>query len=178
MYQDILVMESNRIEYKRELTDTLEKEVVALLNYHDGSAIHPGQDQDDFFAGYSMPRNKTLMRVFKDLDMVEYLGSGMPRILKAYSRESYIFSTHFIRTAFPVSQKALALEREVAGTTTEKSDQKELQESATGKDYRKRLQEKTTGKTTGKRHRRQYSQTVSHQPRHYYFRNGCKTGID
>ena len=60
-----------------------------------------------------MPRNKTLMRVFKDLDMVEYLGSGMPRILKAYPREAYTFATHFIRTTFPVSREALALEEEV-----------------------------------------------------------------
>lgn len=77
-------------------------------------AIHPGKEQDDFFAGYSMPRNKTLMRVFKDLEMVEYLGSGMPRILKAYPRAAYTFSNHFIRTTFPISFEALALEREVA----------------------------------------------------------------
>ena len=31
--------ESNRIEYKRQLTDNLEKEVVAFLNYHDGGVI-------------------------------------------------------------------------------------------------------------------------------------------
>src|SRR3990167_5168310 len=34
--------ESNRIEYKRELTDSLEKEVVAFLNYHDGGVIYLG----------------------------------------------------------------------------------------------------------------------------------------
>lgn len=55
------------------------------------------------------------MRVFKDLELVEYLGSGMPRILKAYPRTAYTFSTHFIRTAFPISKEALALEKEVAG---------------------------------------------------------------
>ena len=98
--------EFNRIEYKRELTNSLECE------------------QDDFFVGYSMPRNKTLMRVFKDLELVEYLGSGMPRILKAYSREAYAFSSRFIRVCFPMDSEALALEREVAGLTT-------------GKDYRK-----------------------------------------
>jgi len=52
---------------------------------------HPGEEREDFFAGYSIPRNKTLMRVFKGLDMVEYLGSGMPRILKAYSRDLCLF---------------------------------------------------------------------------------------
>ena len=90
--------ESNRIEYKRELTDSLEKE--------------------DFLAGYSNPRNKALIRVFKDLELVEYLGSGMPRILKAYPRTAYTFSSHFIRTTFPISEEALALEKEVAGEHT------------------------------------------------------------
>ncbi len=74
--------------------------------------IHPGEEREDFFAGYSIPRNKTLMRVFKDLDMVEYLGSGMPRILKAYPRDAYIFSSRFIRTVFPKDQEALMMEKE------------------------------------------------------------------
>ncbi len=87
---------------------------VDRLEITSAGVVHPGKEQDDFFAGYSMPRNKTLMRVFKDLEMVEYLGSGMPRILKAYHRESYTFSTHFIRTTFPISTEALALKKEVA----------------------------------------------------------------
>ena len=81
--------------------------------------IHPGEERKDFFAGYSIPRNKTLMRVFKDLDMVEYLGSGMPRILKAYSRDTYIFSSRFIRTVFPIDQVALTMEREGSEKTSE-----------------------------------------------------------
>jgi len=47
------------------------------------------------------------MRIFKDLGMVEYLGSGIPRILKAYSRDAYIFSSRFIRTAFPMHQDGI-----------------------------------------------------------------------
>ncbi|HNY13045.1 MAG TPA: ATP-binding protein, partial [Candidatus Wallbacteria bacterium] len=70
-------------------------------------SIPPGVWQDEFFQGYSIPRNKILMRIFKDLDMVEYLGSGMPRILKAYPRDSYTFTANFIRTAFPASGKML-----------------------------------------------------------------------
>ena len=38
--------ESNRVEYKRELTDSLEKEVVAFLNYHDGGVLYLGIDDD------------------------------------------------------------------------------------------------------------------------------------
>ncbi len=51
------------------------------------------------------------MRIFKDLDMVEYLGSGMPRILKAYSKESFAFSSHFVRMTLPISMEALELEK-------------------------------------------------------------------
>jgi ATP-dependent DNA helicase RecG len=34
--------ESNRIEFKQELTDTLEKEIVAFLNYHEGGIVYIG----------------------------------------------------------------------------------------------------------------------------------------
>ena len=46
--------------------------------------------------------------------MVEYLGSGMPRILKAYSWDAYVLFSRFIRTVFPVDPAALELEKEVA----------------------------------------------------------------
>lgn len=57
--------------------------------------------QDEFYEGVSVPRNKELMRVFKDLDMVEQLGSGVPRILESYSRECFSFSQNFLKMAFP-----------------------------------------------------------------------------
>ena len=38
------MQESHRIELKRELTDTLEKEVVSFLNYRDGGVIYIGID--------------------------------------------------------------------------------------------------------------------------------------
>ena len=47
-------------------------------------------------------RNKELMRVFRDVEMVEALGSGMPVILRKYGRESYSFLQHFIRLTIPV----------------------------------------------------------------------------
>ncbi|HOF99238.1 MAG TPA: ATP-binding protein [Paludibacteraceae bacterium] len=37
-------METNRIEYKQKLTDQLEKEVVAFLNYAGGGIIYLGID--------------------------------------------------------------------------------------------------------------------------------------
>lgn len=56
--------------------------------------------QDEFFSGVSSPRNKELMRVFRDVEMVEALGSGMLRIGKAYSlKRIFSFTTNFIKTS-------------------------------------------------------------------------------
>jgi len=40
------------------------------------------------------------MRIYKDLGMVEQLGSGIPRILRAYSKDSFVFMPNFIRMVF------------------------------------------------------------------------------
>ena len=60
-----------------------------------------GLSHEEFFEGYSIPRNKELMRIFKDLDMVEYLGSGVPRILQSYGRECFRFTDNFLRMTLP-----------------------------------------------------------------------------
>ena len=59
--------------------------------------------KEDFFSGLSLPKNKELMRIFRDLDMVEQLGSGVPRILRAYSKNSFIFGDSFTRMIFSIS---------------------------------------------------------------------------
>ena len=86
--------ETNRIEFKRELTRDLdiEREVVAFLNYHEGGVVYDG---------VSSPRNKELMRVFRDVDMVEALGTGMLRVLKVYKEENFVFMDNFIRVVIP-----------------------------------------------------------------------------
>lgn len=58
--------------------------------------------QEEFFEGISAPRNKELMRVFKDLRFVEQLGSGVQRILSEYEKNVFKFSTHFLKVRFPI----------------------------------------------------------------------------
>ncbi len=60
-----------------------------------------GVTHADFFAGISSPRNKELMRVFRDLDVVEHLGSGVPRILKAYDASVFEIRESYLRVTFP-----------------------------------------------------------------------------
>lgn len=63
----------------------------------------PGQSEEDFFSCSSMPRNRELMRVFKDVGLVEQLGSGMSRILKVYEKNIFHISEHFIKVELPFS---------------------------------------------------------------------------
>ena len=60
-----------------------------------------GMSKADFFNGVSNPRNKELMRVFRDVDMVEALGTGMLRVLKVYKEENFVFMDNFIRVVIP-----------------------------------------------------------------------------
>ena len=43
------------------------------------------------------------MRIYRDLDIVESLGSGIPRILRAYGEDCFHFTDNFIRITFPAS---------------------------------------------------------------------------
>lgn len=61
---------------------------------------------EDFFAGYSKPINRELMRVYRDLELVEHLGSGLGRILKVYGKDSFVISQNFMKNVF-VSNIAL-----------------------------------------------------------------------
>lgn len=47
--------ETSRTEYKQELTDTLEKEVVAFFNYHEGGMLYTGIDKRGEAIGVADP---------------------------------------------------------------------------------------------------------------------------
>lgn len=64
--------------------------------------------KEEFFNGILIPRNKELMRIYRDLELVESLGSGIPRILKAYGEECFKFTDNFIRITFPVTAHDVA----------------------------------------------------------------------
>lgn len=60
--------------------------------------------REKFFGGYSYPRNKEIMRVFRDLEIVEPLGSGIPRTLEKYDRSIFNISPNFLRVVFPYAK--------------------------------------------------------------------------
>jgi predicted HTH transcriptional regulator len=60
-----------------------------------------GLSEGDFFKCRSMPRNRELMRVFRDMELVEQIGSGLSRILKVYDRSVFEFTQSFTVVTFP-----------------------------------------------------------------------------
>lgn len=66
--------------------------------------IQPSTTQEEFLEGYSLPKNKELMKVFNDLDLVEQMGTGIIRILQSYDKSSFEFFPNFIRVSFPFNE--------------------------------------------------------------------------
>lgn len=89
------------------------------LEITSAGSLPNGMSQMDFFSGVSNPRNKELMRVFRDVDLVESLGTGMLRVLKVYKEENFVFMDHFIRVVIPYNR--IASEEEKKGNVTGKT---------------------------------------------------------
>ena len=90
-------------DYTRELTPKFEifEDRIEITS---AGSLPEGLTESEFFEGFSIPRNKELMRVFKDLELVEQLGSGIPRILQYYGKESFQFTENFLRMTFRKNQ--------------------------------------------------------------------------
>lgn len=74
-------------------------------------SLPEGLSKSEFFEGFSIPRNKELMRVYKDLDLVEQLGSGIPRILEHYDKNCFHFSENFLRMVLPSVEEVYPTEQ-------------------------------------------------------------------
>lgn len=90
-------------DFSKEIPPVFEifSDRIILTSY---GGLIPGQSEKDFFSCSSMPRNRELMRVFKDLGLVEQLGSGMSRILNSYEKDIFEISDHFIKVVFPIME--------------------------------------------------------------------------
>lgn len=76
----------------------------------------------DFFRGVTAPRNKELIRVFKDVDLIENIGPGILRILKAYDKNCFIFMDNFLRVSFKYRENPFEYDQKI----NQENDQREL----------------------------------------------------
>ena len=86
-------------DYSREVPPVFEiySDRIEITSY---GGLPAGLSEEDFFGCRSMSRNRELMRVFKDVGLVEQLGSGMSRILRAYDRSVFSISPNFLVVSF------------------------------------------------------------------------------
>lgn len=93
-------------DYSREITPVIEiySNRLCITSY---GGLVSGLNKDEFFQGRSMPRNREIMRVFRDLELVEHLGSGVHRILKAYNKDIFKISENFFEIVFPFEEEFL-----------------------------------------------------------------------
>lgn len=59
-----------------------------------------GMSKEELISGSSRPRNREVMRIFKDVELVEQLGTGMNRMMKAYTPDIFTISPNFFHTIF------------------------------------------------------------------------------
>ena len=60
------------------------------------------------------------MRVFRDMELVEQIGSGMSRILKAYDRSIFELTPNFTIVTFPFAQGFIMSNDKIIGKINEK----------------------------------------------------------
>jgi predicted HTH transcriptional regulator len=87
-------------DYSREVPPVVEifSDRLTITSY---GGLPQGLSRTNFFRCRSMPRNRELMRIFRDVDLVEQLGSGMSRILKVYDQSIFSFEDDFMIVTFP-----------------------------------------------------------------------------
>lgn len=70
--------------------------------------IQEGVTQKEFLEGFSNPRNPELMRIFRDLNFVEQLGTGIQRVLKVYPKSIFEFFPNHIRVTIDFKENDLS----------------------------------------------------------------------
>ena len=76
-------------------------------------------DTGRVFSGISRPRNPEIMRIFKDLEYVEWLGSGIPYIVSKYGKGISKLMSSAIRFAYMYGEVEIITK--IAPKTTQKS---------------------------------------------------------
>jgi predicted HTH transcriptional regulator len=129
----------NRLEKERVNTIALREVVINAIVHNDYTKGVPlveiftdrivvtscgglveGLSEADFFKCRSMPRNRELMRVFRDMELVEQIGSGMSRILKAYDRSIFELTQSFTVVTLPFEEAFISPNGKIIGEIKER----------------------------------------------------------
>lgn len=70
------------------------------ISISSAGGLPSGYTKEEFLSGFSSPKHPELMRVFKDLGLVEQLGTGIMRILSVYDKNVFEIYPNFLRVNF------------------------------------------------------------------------------
>ncbi len=90
--------------------------------------IQEGVTQKEFLEGFSNPKNPELMRIFRDLNFVEQLGTGIQRVLKVYPKDIFEFFPNHIRVTIHFNDNKF-INQEKYSENFKKYNLNEIQES-------------------------------------------------
>jgi len=76
---------------------------------------------EDLFKCRSMPRNRELMRVFRDVGLAGQIGSGIGQILRAYERTVFELKPDSVSITFPFAGDFIMPKNKVKAKTTAKA---------------------------------------------------------
>ncbi|MDR1064930.1 MAG: putative DNA binding domain-containing protein [Oscillospiraceae bacterium] len=74
-----------------------------------------GLTETELFECRSMPRNRELMRAFRDIELIERMGTGIDLILEAYDRSVFEFTPELTVVTFPFDTALISSDEQMAG---------------------------------------------------------------
>lgn len=84
--------------------------------------LPPELKKEDFLKGVVYRRNKELIKIFSDVDLIENVGSGVLRILKSYNKNCFIFMENYLRVSFKFKDNPFEYEEETNKKTNKKTN--------------------------------------------------------
>ena len=67
-----------------------------------------GLSEEQFYKGFSKPRNVQLMKIFNQLDIVDHTGHGIPIIVEKYGKEAFEINDNYIMVTIPFDEDVMA----------------------------------------------------------------------
>lgn len=77
-----------------------------------------GLTEDQFYMGFSKPRNKQLMKIFSQLNIVEHTGHGIPIIISKYGKEAFDIQSNYILVTIPFNEEVMQTTNIANNSTT------------------------------------------------------------
>lgn len=88
----------NDYSYENMPTIRLFEDHIEIISV---GGLPEGIEKEEFLNGYMSPKNPQLMKIFRDLALVEHMGTGIFRILSVYDKSIYTFTPNFIKVSIP-----------------------------------------------------------------------------